>query len=73
MTRQFIYSEFSPDIGNVDTIIGEEDIIQSYWGYWSEAMLRVGKSPLITSENCIQDFCVIHWATQLPEDEVNAN
>lgn len=66
MTRQFIYSEYTGDHGGVDIIIDEDSLLKDYWEYWSGQMMKVGRSPLITEENCIQDFCVVHWATPLP-------
>ena len=44
-------------------VVSDEEIIEEYWEYWSDKMKSAKKDPaLITKENCIYDFCVIHWA-----------
>lgn len=43
--------------------ITEEEIIQRYWETWSEMMRRANKHEgEITRANCIDDWCLIHWA-----------
>jgi hypothetical protein len=48
-----------------DHIISEKQIIEEYWDYWRERMEHVGKEDLINTENCIEDFCIIHWAFEV--------
>ena len=69
--RKFKYYEYWPD----DTephksfIVSEDEIIEQYWDYWCSQMERVGKESLISRENCIEDFCAIHWCVEVFPDE----
>lgn len=45
----------------------ESKILSVYWAYWSNQMLRVGRSPMITEQNCIDDFVTVHWATRMED------
>jgi len=45
----------------------EEQIIKSYFGYWSSRMTEAGKSDLINHQDCISDWCVVHWAVESDE------
>lgn len=47
----------------------EQQILASYWDYWSERM-RDSSQPVekVTEENCIIDWIVIHWATQTDQN-----
>lgn len=42
--------------------ITEAEILSIYWDYWVDQMLKVHKLPMITPQNCIDDFVVVHWA-----------
>lgn len=55
-----------PDENNNDVveILTEEEILATYWDYWYERMCSVGKREEATRERCIEDWCVIHWATE---------
>lgn len=46
-----------------DHSLTEDSIIDQYFEYWSEKMKSIGKGHLITKAHCIDDFCVVHWAT----------
>jgi hypothetical protein len=66
--RRFAYNEPSADFSeNTVVVVTEQDILDQYWDFWSDAMLHVHKSPMITKENCLQDFVVVNWAWELPE------
>jgi len=72
--RKFKYYEYWPDITEGESphksfIVSEDDIIEQYWTYWCSRMKEVGKEDLISRENCIVDFCVIHWAVEVFPDE----
>lgn len=41
--------------------VSEEYILDFYYEYWADAMTRAGKEDLISKENCIKDFFVVHW------------
>jgi hypothetical protein len=43
-------------------VVSEETILQRFYPLWIYRMKRVGKDDLISTENCIEDFVVIHWA-----------
>jgi len=60
MSRTFLYSD--PD---GDYIYDEDQIMEEFWGHWSVQMIKAGKSHLITRENCIEDWIVVHWATEI--------
>ena len=46
----------------------EEEILTEYWNYWKEKMARCcSNKNAITKENCIEDWCVIHWATEVKD------
>lgn len=54
------------DLGRpVEKYVDEDDILRDYFPYWSTKMRYVGKYELINLENCIKDFCVVHWATEV--------
>jgi hypothetical protein len=45
----------------------EEQILKSYYTYWSTKMIQAGKGDDISRERCIEDWCVVHWATETDE------
>ena len=51
----------------VETIMTEDEIIETFWDYWCSRMREVGKEAEISRENCIQDWVVIHWAEDTRE------
>jgi len=42
----------------------EEQILSEYWAWWSMSMANKfgSNSDLITKQNCIEDWVVVHWA-----------
>ena len=44
--------------------INSEQILKEYYPYWEKRMVnKFGRGhELITEENCIEDWCVVHWA-----------
>ena len=42
--------------------MSDQEILDYYWDYWSSKMLAEGPNDSCTFENCIDDFCIIHWA-----------
>lgn len=63
--KYYAYNEPDPDRVEV---LSETEVLDFYWNYWSTCMLLVGKLPLVTVYNCIDDFCVVHWAWEISED-----
>ena len=51
------------------TKMSEVDILNTYWEYWSMQMEKVGKYEDINPKNCIEDFCVIHWAWEIEKED----
>lgn len=46
----------------VYSTLSEEEILKYYFDYWSSRMKSIGKNNEITPDNCIYDWCVVHWA-----------
>ena len=42
--------------------MSDQEILDYYWDYWSNKMLAEGPNDMCTFENCIDDFCIVHWA-----------
>ena len=64
------YSYVEPDdeegIDVVKVVMSEQEILASYWDYWTTQMKSVNRTDLISPQLCIEDWCTIHWAT--PEE-----
>jgi hypothetical protein len=47
----------------------EDQIMESYYRYWVSKMLghHGGPHADITRENCIMDWCTVHWAMETDE------
>ena len=52
---------------HVQETFSEDQIIESYYGYWKDKMLVIGKESLTTRERCIEDWIVVHWAVETDE------
>lgn len=63
--RRWSYVE--PDDNDRPIVITKTDkeILDFYWKYWSDGMKRIGKTEKIMRENCIQDWAVVNWATEI--------
>jgi hypothetical protein len=61
--KTYCYHEPTPE-GDSFIIKNEQQILDEYWDYWKEKMeKKYGKDHrLITKENCIEDWSIIHWA-----------
>jgi hypothetical protein len=66
-----LYQIHYPDEHNnpITEILTEEEILAEYWEYWKGKMESVGKFDLITKENCLDDWMILHWASviKIPE------
>lgn len=64
------YEVVHPDEnGNtVKEVWNEIDILDHYWEYWYEAMIRKGERARITVDNCIKDWVTVNWAVFVKED-----
>lgn len=45
-------------------VLSEEAILASYYDYWQERMIRANKQDQISEQACIEDWVIIHWATE---------
>ena len=46
----------------------EDQILEYYWQYWYVRMVEKNQdADLLTTENCIQDWCIGHWAVETNE------
>ena len=52
---------------HVQETFSEEQIIKSYYSYWIHKMVEANKHELITEENCIEDWKIVHWAEEVDE------
>lgn len=48
----------------VQETFNEDQILRSYYGYWSEKMRQANKQDLISRELCIEDWITGHWAVE---------
>ena len=49
---------------NVQETWSEDQIIESYYKYWSTKMIQNVKDPDLSRERCIEDWTVVHWAVE---------
>lgn len=50
---------------HVVEVWSEDQILASYFAYWSSKMAEVGKQDLISRERCLEDWIVVHWAQEV--------
>ena len=64
------YSYIEPDENDdsnaIKIIMTEHEIVEQYWSHWYSKMKELGRDKEATVEQCIEDFCVEHWATEEP-------
>jgi len=58
--RRFKYQDTSGEY-----IITEEEIKNEYFNWWSNQMKNVAKEDLISLDNCIIDWIIVHWAEEI--------
>lgn len=42
----------------------EEQIINSYYRYWSQRMIMAGNRDIINRKLCLEDWITAHWAME---------
>jgi hypothetical protein len=42
----------------------EAQILKSYYPYWCSMMIQNVAAPDLSEVNCIDDWCVVHWAQE---------
>lgn len=62
---QWKYVDPGPNMEPVETIMSEEEILATFFPWWSAQMIKVGKADLISPANCIEDWVVVHWASKV--------
>lgn len=67
--KYYSYNEYDPDSpladdkGGYVVTLSEKEILEQYWDYWCDRMRQVGKDPNHYSQlDCIDDWCIVHWA-----------
>ena len=70
---KFIEPDFdSHTLEPIEFIMWEDEILIEFWPWWSEVMKRANRSKaLITKENCITDWCIINFATEVLNEDYN--
>ena len=57
--------------------LSEEEILDNYWNYWYNAMCaKYGVDHVnnnFTKQDCIDDWCVVHWAERNHWREMKEN
>ena len=56
--------EYVVDDGEV-IVETEEEVLSYYYDYWCSKMREVGEEHLISKERCLEDWCHVHWATEV--------
>ena len=69
--RTWCYDHPGGERGEISEVISmtDQEILDEEWDWWYERMCKkYGKgSPLITKENCIQDWVTENWAWEIKE------
>lgn len=63
--RKFTFIEPDESGNPVQHEMTEKEVLDYYFEYWSGQMKKVGKEDMISEERCIEDFCVVHWASEI--------
>lgn len=51
----------------VEEFVSEAEILTNYHPWWAAEMKRIGREHLISDENCIHDWVVLHWAEEVKQ------
>lgn len=58
----YCWAEYGSENEEIVRFATKKDILDFYYDFWKEKMILVHKEHLINEENCIEDFCTIHYA-----------
>jgi len=62
----YVDYETDPSIDSIVRTLSEKEIILEYWDYWYDRMCKKFGKELVdknyTYQDCIDDWCVVHWA-----------
>jgi hypothetical protein len=50
-----------------EIIMTEQEIIDEYFPTWKKLMKKVHKEHLISEDLCIDDWVVVHWASEVKD------
>ena len=50
---------------DVVEIYSEQQILASYFPYWTEMMVKAGKGDFVNDKDCIGDWTVVNWAVEV--------
>ena len=67
----FEYNEPGPNWEPKTVRLRGEDILSFYYDWWSEQMDKkygIGRDRTHDINNCIEDFCVVHWAWEVKDE-----
>ena len=67
--QKYAYNDLGPNLEHVITIKTSKQIIDEYFPIWEKKMIEKWgeSSSLITKENCIEDWKIIHYAWEVDE------
>lgn len=47
----------------------EKQILDSYYRYWCTRMIQNVSAPVLDEKMCIDDWCAVHWAVEVPKPD----
>lgn len=50
---------------HVEETWSEDQIIKAYYKHWCGKMIENVSAPDLNEQDCIMDWCTIHWATEV--------
>ena len=63
--RYYSFNEFDEEKGWVTTL-SEQEILDTYWDYWYNAMCKKFGQEVVdrdySKQDCIDDFVIVNWA-----------
>jgi hypothetical protein len=65
--RRWTYLEPGENNEPVKVTRTDAQILDEYYLWWADRMFKIGKGPMVTEANCIDDYVVVHWAELEPE------
>ena len=60
--KYYSYVESEDDVNITKVVYSEKEILEEFWQHWSTEMKGNGYPELISYQNCVDDWCAIHWA-----------
>ena len=50
-----------------EEILSEDEILDAYYLYWSNQMIKVNKLPMVTEQHCLDDWITVYWAWEVAQ------